>query len=186
VNKLHLEYCSSDEWADALRKYMIPAALDGLQLGDNVLEVGPGPGRTTEIVCEMVPKLTAVEIDAALAAALSERMAGTNVTVVEADATAMPFPDAEFSAAFSFTMMHHVPTPELQDRLFAEVARVLRPGGVLAGLDSLDSEQFREMHVDDVCVPLDPATLADRLSRAGFSDVRVEPNPYVLHFWAKV
>jgi hypothetical protein len=40
------------------------------------------------------------------------------------------------------------------------------------------------MHIDDICNPLDPATLAERLQRAGFAEVRVEPNPYVLHFWA--
>ena len=56
------------------------------------------------------------------------------------------FPDGRFSAALSFTMLHHVPSAELQDRLFAEVARVLQPGGFLAGVDSLDSEDFRALH----------------------------------------
>jgi SAM-dependent methyltransferase len=184
MNEAHLKYCSSDEWAEGLKRYVIPGALDGVELGDNVLEVGPGPGRTTEMIRLRTARLTAVEIDPMLADQLKERMAGTNVTVVEADATALPFPDNEFSGACCFTMMHHVPTIEAQDRLLAEVRRVLKPGATLAGVDSLDSADFRAMHVDDICVPLDPATLAGRLERAGFSEVKVEPNPYVLQWWA--
>jgi hypothetical protein len=69
-----------------------------------------------------VPRLTAIEIDERLAASLKMRLAGTNVTVIEGDATAMPFPDASFSAAISFTMLHHVPSSGLQDRLLAEAA----------------------------------------------------------------
>ena len=184
MNEAHLKLCSSDEWAEGCRKYIIPGALVHVTLGDDVLEVGPGPGRTTDILREMAPKVTAVEIDKDLASKLSERMTGTNVEVVNADATSMPFPDGRFSAALSFTMLHHVPTPEEQNKLFAEVARVLRPGCVFAGVDSHDSEAFRALHVDDICVPLVPDQLEARLKAAGFAQVRVEPNDYVIQFWA--
>lgn len=186
MNELHLKYCSSDEWADAIKKWIIPGALEHVRLGDEVLEVGPGPGRTTEVLREMAPRLTAVEIDTDLAHKLGARLGRDGVRVVQGDGTRLPFPDDRFSAALSFTMMHHVPTPELQDQLLAEVARVLRPGGVLAGVDSLDSEGFRSMHVDDICVPLVPETLQERLRRAGFSEAVVDPNPYVLQFRATV
>jgi SAM-dependent methyltransferase len=185
MNKAHLEYCSSDEWAQALGKWIVPGALAEVTLGNDVLEVGPGPGRTTDLLRNMTAKLTAVEIDRELARALRERMHGTNVEVLEADATALPLPDDRFSAAVSFTMLHHVPSPELQDKLFEEVLRVLAPGGVFAGSDSLDTPEWRQMHIDDVCVPLIPATLKDRLLRAGFSEAVVDPNPYVLQFRAK-
>jgi SAM-dependent methyltransferase len=185
MNKLHLELCSSDQWADSVKRYIIPGALEGVDIGDDVLEIGPGPGRTTEIIKDMTKQLTAVEIDDGLADALAARLAGMNVTVVHGDGTDLPFPDGRFTAALSFTMMHHVPTPEQQDMLFAQARRVLRPGGVFAGVDSLDSPQFRELHVDDICVPLVPDTLEGRLRAAGFSDVRVEPNPYVLQWWAR-
>jgi ubiquinone/menaquinone biosynthesis C-methylase UbiE len=186
MNELHLKLCSSDEWAEGVKKYIIPNALKDVLLGDHVLEVGPGPGRTTEILKEMTAKLTAVEVDPMLADKLSARMAGTNVTVIEADATAMPFPDNHFTGAVSFTMLHHVPSPELQDKLFAEVARVLQPGATFAGVDSLDSDDFRKLHIDDICVTVPPETLADRLRSAGFSDVSVDPNPYVVQFRATV
>ncbi len=186
MNKEHLIYCSSDEWANAVKRWMIPGAVEGVELGDDVLEVGPGPGRTTDILRHMTAKLTAVEIDPELADALALRLGGTNVEVLQGDATALPFPDRRFTAALSFTMLHHVPSIPEQDHLLAEVARVLRPGGVLAGVDSKDSPEFRAMHVDDICVPLDPATLPDRLKRAGFSEVDVDVNPYVIQFRAKV
>jgi SAM-dependent methyltransferase len=186
MNEAHLIYCNSDEWAETVRKWIIPGATDGVDLGEHVLEVGPGPGRTTDILKDMIPRLTCVEIDPMLARKLAHRMAGTNVTVVEADATALPFPDDHFTGAVSFTMLHHVPTPELQDRLFAEVARVLRPGSTFTGADSLDSDQFRGFHTDDICVPVPPETLVARLERAGFAHAVVETNPYSCLFRATV
>ena len=101
MNEQHLQLCASDEWADALRQWIVPGALAGVELGDDVLEVGPGPGRSTDLLREMTPRLTAVEADAALARALAARMSGTNVDVVHADATQLPFPDDRFSAAVS-------------------------------------------------------------------------------------
>ncbi|MFN0096072.1 MAG: class I SAM-dependent methyltransferase, partial [Dehalococcoidia bacterium] len=124
MNQLHLEYCASDEWATLLAENIIPWTSGTGPLGPRLLEVGPGPGRTTEILRARAATLTAVELDPDLASALRKRMTGTNVTVIEADATALPLEAASFDVAVSFTMLHHVPTPELQDRIFAEVARV--------------------------------------------------------------
>jgi ubiquinone/menaquinone biosynthesis C-methylase UbiE len=174
MNQAHLELCSSKEWAEAIETLVIPWVMEGgVNLGENLLEVGPGPGATTNVLRTKVPRLTAVELDPELAAKLVERFTGTNVEVHEADATAMPFESGRFNSAASFTMLHHVPTTEMQDELFAEVARVLQPGGVFFGGDSLDSPAFRDLHEGDVCNPLDPVTLTDRLRSAGFADVEV-------------
>jgi predicted methyltransferase len=75
-------------------------------------------------------------------------------------------------------MLHHVPTAELQDRLFAELARVLAPGGVVVLSDSVASEDLRSLHDGDTYNPVDPATLPARLERAGFTDVDVRTNVY--------
>ncbi len=162
----------------------MPWVLRNVTLGDDVLEVGPGPGLTTDVLRQRTAKLTAVEIDDRLAAALAARMAGTNVTVVHGDATRLPFPDANFSAAVCCTMLHHVPSPELQDRLLREVARVLRPGGVFAGSDSLTGTLFRLFHVRDTLVPVPPETFAARLERHGFRDVRVKVHTKTFRFQA--
>src|SRR5688572_6352709 len=128
MNEAH-EHCGSDEWRALIRDVILPWAMGDVDLGDDVLEVGPGYGATTDVLGESVPWLTAVEIDPKLAAMLVERFESkATVEVVLGDATALDLPDGRFSGAASFTMLHHVPTAELQDRLFAEVARVLRPG----------------------------------------------------------
>jgi ubiquinone/menaquinone biosynthesis C-methylase UbiE len=94
--------------------------------------------------------------------------------VLHADATALPFEAGRFSAATLFTMLHHVPSPAQQDQMLAELRRVLRPGGVLAGTDGVETPARRELHVDDAYLPIDPATMADRLAAAGFTRVTVE------------
>ncbi len=184
MNEKHLELCSSAEWADAIRRWIVPWVLDGIDLGDAVLEVGPGPGRTTEVLAEMVPTLSAAELDPGLAAELASRLAGTGVEVIHADATTLPYEGSRFSAVLSFTMLHHLPSEASQDRLFAEATRVLRTGGVFAGTDSLDSDDFRELHMDDVCVPIEPSGLAARLMAAGLADVMVDTNEYGVRFRA--
>jgi SAM-dependent methyltransferase len=178
MNPQHLELCSSDEWRQTLRDLVLPYALDGARLGDDVLEVGPGPGLTTDLLRAEVAQITAVELDDDLAAALAARLAGTNVEVVHADATAMPFDDGRFTGAISLTMLHHVPTAELQDRLFAEVARVLRPGGLFVAADSMASDDLASFHDGDTYNPVDPGSVADRLTAAGFGDVEVRSMEY--------
>jgi SAM-dependent methyltransferase len=173
MNLIHRWYCRSNGWAKIVQQFMLPAILKDADLGDNVLEIGPGPGCTTDWLRERVPHLTAVEIDHDLASSLSDRLAGTNVTVVEGDATNLAFEDGEFSGAVCFTMLHHVPSAELQNRLFAEVCRVLRPGGLFAGSDSTTSFRFRLFHIADTCVPIDPEKLQPRLEAAGFAEVAV-------------
>jgi ubiquinone/menaquinone biosynthesis C-methylase UbiE len=126
-----------------------------------------------------------VESDARAAASLERRLAGTNVTVVRADARVMPFRRGRFTAAIAMTMLHHVPTAEAQDTLLAEACRVLRAGCWLMGVDSLDGSGFREFHVGDVCVPVDPDTLGARLVVAGFEQVEVEEGEGVFRFAAR-
>lgn len=185
MNERHLALCGSTEWFDAVRKWIVPWTIDGFDLGDDLLEVGPGPGATTDVLHPLVRTLTAVEIDAALAARLARRYAGDPaVEVVVADAAHTGLPGGRFDSAVCLTMLHHVPAAATQDALFAEVRRLLRPGGGFAGSDSLDGPEFRELHEGDVCVPVDPATLGARLTAAGFSAVRVETNEYAVRFRA--
>jgi SAM-dependent methyltransferase len=182
MNQEHLALCSSAEWAEAVQRWIIPWVLEAVDLGDDVLEVGPGPGLTTDVLRTRVARLTAVEVHPDLADALAARLAGTNVEVVCADATRTPLPAGRFSGAVCLTMLHHVPSPAAQDAVLAETCRLVRPGGVLAGQDSLDSPQLRSLHHDDVYVPVDPASLQARMEAAGFTDVQVDTNEYAVRF----
>lgn len=184
MNLIHRCLCGSTRWKKMVEAYILPWTLDGLNLGSHLLEVGPGPGVTTDFLHPRVSRLTCVEIDRYYAGKLRRR-APANVRVLCEDATAMSFPDRSFDAAACFTMLHHVPSAALQDRLMAEVARVLRPGGIFAGTDSLYSSRFRLLHLFDTMVVVDPETLPARLRAAGFEDIHVDVmKPYAFRFRA--
>lgn len=174
MNRLHRSYCRSNLWKQKLEGELLPWSLSGVDLGEEVLEIGPGPGLTTDWLGHRYRAITCLEVDPDLALSLSKRTADTNITVLRGDATAMPFRDQTFSGVASFTMLHHVPSVSLQDRLFAEVHRVLKPGGVFAGTDSVWSLRMRIFHFGDSMVLVDPARLPTRLEAANFSDTRVQ------------
>lgn len=184
MNLIHRWLCRSAGWRQALEQTMLPWALEGIELGDNLLEIGPGPGLTTDLLRQRVPQMTALEVDPHLGAALKARMRATNVRVMEGDATKMPFEDHSFSAVIALTMLHHVPSPALQDRLLAEAYRVLRPNGVFTGIDSTLSLRFRLIHLGDTMVVVDPDEFGARLRVAGFSDITIGKRPNRFRFRA--
>jgi ubiquinone/menaquinone biosynthesis C-methylase UbiE len=163
----------------------MPWVLDGVDLGTGVLEVGPGPGLTTDILRPHIAHLTALEIDSALALSLAARMRGRNVTVIQGDATRMPFPDAEFTGAVCCTMLHHVPSPGLQDKLLHEVFRVLMPGAMFAGVDGRTTLYMRLIHIYDTLVPIEPSAFQARLEAAGFEMIFIEAGPRRFRFHAR-
>jgi SAM-dependent methyltransferase len=171
MNENHARVCPSPEWAQYLQDEVIPEVSHGVSLGEELLEVGPGPGAATEVLRHRVKRLVAIELEEPAAAALAQRHAGTNVEVVIGDATALPFPDDSFDSAASFTMLHHVPTAALQNRLLAEILRVLRPGGALIGSDSLASDDLHQFHEGDTYNPVEPAAFLTRLQTIGYENI---------------
>jgi SAM-dependent methyltransferase len=186
VNERHLALCASPEWADAVARWILPSALAEVDLGARTVEFGPGPGVTTELLAALTDDLVAVEIDPELAARLAYRMADRpGVRVVRADAARSGLPDASADSVVCLTMLHHVPTVAHQDAIFTEARRLLVPGGVFAGCDSLDGPDFRELHESDTCNPIPPDTLEARLSAAGFSTVEVMFDEWGVRFRAR-
>jgi SAM-dependent methyltransferase len=183
MNAIHRRLCRSDHWIDLVRSQLLPWALRAVPLDGQVLEIGPGYGVTTRWLAERTNQLTAIEVDPALATDLQAEFAG-RVDVIHGDGAALPFEDASFDAVVCFTMLHHIPSAEQQNRLFAEAARVLRPGGVFAGSDSRLSLRFRILHIGDTMVIVDPDTLPDRLRLAGLVEPRIDLRDRFLRFWA--
>jgi SAM-dependent methyltransferase len=165
--------CATAEWAEHMHNDVLDALLDSLDLGDAMLEVGPGPGAATEWLRRRVPRLVAIEVDPDVAAQLAVRFADSNVEVVAGDATKLDFAGASFDSVGTFTMLHHLPTVALQNDVFREALRVLRPGGVLVGSDSLHGTELHEFHEGDVYNPIEPSSLLVRLQTIGFTDVMV-------------
>jgi SAM-dependent methyltransferase len=174
MNRFHKWYCRSGHWKRKLEDEILPWTLRDIDLGDSVLEIGPGPGVTTDWLRTRSKYIECLEIDPALVSSLAHRFRGTSVHVQHGDATAMPYRDGSFSVVVSFTMLHHVPSLSLQNQLFVEAHRVLKPAGIFAGVDSLPSTLMRIIHLRDTMVPVNPATVDGRLKTAGFKSIRVE------------
>jgi SAM-dependent methyltransferase len=185
MNEQHLEVLSSPRWAQMLEQHLLPWVASVGELGDDVLEVGPGPGLTTDLLRRRTTRLTALEIDAELAANLRQRLVGTNVEVIEGSAAATGFPSDRFSAAACFGVLHHVESPAVQDQIFAELLRVLRPAGILVASDGYDDERTRLSHVGDLFSPIDPDALPERLAAIGFVGTQVTRGEYEFRFCAR-
>ena len=151
----------------AVENSLLPWALADVDLGDNVLEIGPGYGANIRVLIGKAPHYTAVEIDQAMAERLHDTYSD-RARIIRGDGTDTGLPSGEFSAVVCFTMLHHIPTAGLQDRLFAEAFRVLRSGGVFAGSDSASSIPFRVLHFRDICNPVHLKAFPEHLRADGF------------------
>jgi SAM-dependent methyltransferase len=173
MNENHARVCTSPEWAAHIQGEILPAVTRDVALGQDMLEIGPGPGAATEWLRHQVARLTAVEIDQQAAALLADRYAGSNVEIITGSGAELQFPDESFDSVGTFTMLHHVPTQALQHKILSEACRVLRPGGFLIGSDSVASDGLRDFHDGDTYNPVDPASLLSGLRSLGFDSVTV-------------
>ena len=184
MNEAH-QHCGSDEWRAMIRDVILPWAMGEVDLGDDVLEVGPGYGATTDVLSTK-GRTAHVGRDRRRArgdAHRAVRRACRPSRSCGATPPTLTYPDGRFTGAACFTMLHHVPSVELQDRLFAEVARVLQPGAALVASDSLASAELEAHHEGDTYNPVDPDVAAGAAPAAGFADVEVRTNPFG---WAAV
>ncbi len=118
------------------RRYMRPI-LDrvGIQPGERVLELGPGPGAFTLEAARRVGaegRLIAVDIQPEMIAQVEKRVREAGLINVEthvADAYHLPLDDASVDRAFLVTVLPEIPD---QARTLAELYRVIRPRGVLS------------------------------------------------------
>jgi SAM-dependent methyltransferase len=183
MNRLHHWYCQSAHWRSTLEK-LLPWALAGVSIGDHLLELGPGPGLVTPMLAARTPRLTAIDNDPVAVAAL--RHTEGRVGIVRGDAARLPFAAGTFSAVAAFTMLHHIPTAGLQEQLFREVFRTLRPGGVFVAVDAPFSLALRLFHLGDTFTPLSRNTVGPRLSAAGFTDIAIDARSGYLRLRARV
>ena len=98
------------------------------------VEIGAGTGLNAGRYPDAVTELVLTEPDAEMARRLRRR-AGTRARVVEAEAAALPFPDASVDTVVSTLVLCTVPDPEA---VVAELRRVLRPGGRLVAVTNGD------------------------------------------------
>lgn len=169
MKRLHACYCRSRHWRSTLDR-LVPWALADVDLGDHVLELGPGHVPTIPLLRSRTRRVTAIDTDAAIARLRCQPGLG----LVRGDAASLPFATGTFSAVVAFTMLHHIPTAELQQQLFREVYRTLTPGGVFVGTDARLSLSLWLFHLGETCACIPPDEAAARFASAGFTNIVVE------------
>jgi ubiquinone/menaquinone biosynthesis C-methylase UbiE len=137
-----------------------------------VLELGSGPGEVALEVARRLPgaKIVGVDLAEAMIETSSARAVsaglGDRVRFVLGDAAALPFDDWTFDVAASTLSLHHWVEP---GSVFSEIARVLRPGGIVLIYDLrpfaysrdelkvfLAGSPFEAMHLERDLVRLGP------------------------------
>lgn len=116
-------------WSKKLAPMLIDFA--GLADGDRVLDVGCGTGSLTFTLAETpgLSEIVAIDYSPVFVAAASRRNTDPRITIQQADACALPFEDDRFDRAISLLVLHFVPEA---GKAVSEMARVVRPGGVVA------------------------------------------------------
>ena len=132
----HAAVLRSHSWRTAANSaaYLLPE----LKPGQDLLDVGCGPGSITADLAEAVSPGRVTAVDSAAEVLEQARStvaaAGVDGVVFEvADVHALPYPDDSFDVVHAHQVLQHVADPV---QALREMRRVCRPGGVVAARDS--------------------------------------------------
>jgi arsenite methyltransferase len=109
-----------------------PFSLGRLAEGERVLDLGSGAGTDSLVAAQMVGErghVTGIDMTPAMLAkarGAAAEVRATNVEFLEGEAEALPFPDETFDVVISNGVIDLIPD---KDAVFAELNRVLAPGG---------------------------------------------------------
>ena len=151
----------------------LPWAIGNTDLGPSVLEIGPGPGLTTDLLRTSVPRLIALEIDPTWAGSLSSRLKGSNA---QSKGTRRRCPLEIRNSRVQF----HLPCcitfllENCKTRSSWNCSASCSPAVFFVGCDSLQNWFLRIIHLGDTLVPVSPDTFGARLERAGSKCWRCE------------
>jgi SAM-dependent methyltransferase len=121
------------DYAEAAVRWVLEPVWDAPPV--QVVDIGAGTGKLTATLVSLGANVTAVEPDQQMLAEL--RRAMPEVRSVPGSAEEMPVPDASVDAVLAGQAMHWFD----MSRAMPEIARVLRPGGVFAGLWNVDDDR---------------------------------------------
>jgi SAM-dependent methyltransferase len=173
LNALENWFCSTTFWRNITEQKLLPWLLANVQLGGHILEIGAGSGSATNELLRRAPRVTSLEYDQQAARKLAQ-YSGQRAAVVQGDAASLPFASGTFSSAIAILVLHHLKSTALQDRAFAEIHRVLRPGGIFLAGEIPDGWFNRVIHFRSTFTPVQSASLAERLAIAGFRNVSMD------------
>ena len=129
--------------ANAMRRQALPPLAEAFAGRDQrklrLIDIGCGTGRFLDFVKQAWPRLPALGLDlsdAYIAHARRHLKRWARINLIVANAEAIPAPDKSCDAVTSIFMLHELP-PEVRRKVIGEAARVLKPGGRLVMVDSL-------------------------------------------------
>ena len=150
-----------------------------IQPGDRILEIGFGPGVSTQIASGKASKGFVAGIDHSriMVQAASQRNAAAIrsglMELKHGDVSALPYPDESFDTAFSLHSIYFWPNPV---DCLKELRRVLKPGGLL-GITIQPKDKWVPNVDPSVMTLYFGSELARMFSDAGYRDIRVEVAP---------
>src|SRR6188768_1946660 len=167
-------------------------ALAPTPVGAKLLDVAAGPGTLTLLAAESGRSLSAIDFSPEMVKNLKRRLNGAQLgaDVRLGDGQALPWGEAEFDAAFSMFGLMFFPD---RGKGFGELLRVLKPGGVAvvsswAPFEGIFKSTMNAMQQVMPDIPFgkgkgplgEPEELAQEMTSAGFSDVRVVPKTHAI------
>jgi len=159
--------------------------VDGVALtGKAVLDLGCGTGGITRFLAEVYRPacIVGIDVDSGLIARATSRASktglGNSLTFRTVTPGPLPFADSSFDVVFSKDAMVHVADKEA---LFAEIFRVLRPGGIVAAGDWMSvtdgpfsAAMTHYLEVEGLGFGIgSPARYRSAMVQAGFRDIRM-------------
>jgi len=137
--------------ADAMRRLILPPLRESLDpptgRGQHLLELGAGCGSATRFAALACPdaKLTCLDLSYPYLKRAQQRLQRVpRVDFCQGDAAALRFDDASFDAIFSVFLLHELPL-DVRRQVIAEAVRVVRPGGFVGFLDSMQLRDAGEL-----------------------------------------
>lgn len=132
--------------------------------GERVLDIGCGNGLMVPFLLDRGAFYVGVDIAENLTAIAEKRyeeaVQSGRARFLRGEATELPAADSGFDVALSFAVLHHLPSAPLRRKFFAEIRRVLRPGGrVKITVWNLLNEWAREKF--DIAMQLGNKTFGD-------------------------
>lgn len=145
--------------ADAMRRMIIPLMKRHFQNYNNLdvssegaglhfLEVASGTGRLTKFMKLAFPKarITVLDLsDPYLSRAKMNLAEFDRINFIQGDAAHLPFQDQHFDAVYSCFLFHELPFAE-RKKVLNESARVLKPGGLIGFVDSVQKDDKPKMN----------------------------------------
>jgi len=129
--------------ANAMRRQALPQLREVFAGRDQrklrLLDIGCGTGRFLDLVKQVWPRLPSLGLDLSepyIRHAKYDLSRWSRINLVVANAESIPAPNASYDVVTSIFMFHELP-PKVRRIIFGECARVLKPGGRLVLVDSL-------------------------------------------------